>query len=214
MHNSYLIIGDIHSRCFALSKVLANNLGHQIIFIGDILDSRHYKKNTPEAIKTADDLLTLKLVIDCLQSNGKLIAGNHDVKLIFGDDTKGQAAKNKARLSSYELYQQFISYVKQADTYFQFESGDKTYQLAHANPFSSATKTEQVFGQKIDGQRVKWFNQPQTWPENTIKVCGHYHEIIVGPNLVVLDGDNKTDECLPVLKVKEGVHELRTYKND
>lgn len=210
----FIIIGDVHSRASALSKALVDNPGFQVIFIGDILDGRHYKKNTPEADKTLDDLATLKLVTDCFKSGARLIAGNHDIKLIFGDDAKGQSAKTKARLSSYELYQQFIGYVKQADTYFQFESGDKTYQIAHAIPFASATKTEQVFGQKIDGQRVKWFNQPQTWPDNVVKTCGHYHEIIVKPNLVVLDGDNKTGNCLPGLRVENGIHELRTYKND
>lgn len=214
MSSSYLIIGDIHSRAAALSKALADNPGYQIIFIGDSLNGRHYPKNTPEVYKTLEDLATLKLVNDCLSDGGRLIAGNHDIKLIFGDDIKGQSARTKVRLSSYELYALFIKQVKQAETYFQFKSGNKTYQIAHAMPFASATKTEQVFGQKYEGQRVKWFTQPQTWPEDVVKVCGHYHEIIVKPNLVVLDGDNKNDECLPVLIVKNGTHRLRTYKND
>lgn len=213
MLSSVLIIGDIHSRASALSKALADNPGLQIIFIGDTLDGRHYKKNTPEAFKTLEDLATLQLVIDCLKSGARLISGNHDIRLIFGDDVKCPAVKTKARLSNYQLFQEFIKQVKQADTYFEFQSGDKKYQLAHAVPFSAATKTDQVFGQKAKGQRVKWFEQTQTWPENVVKVSGHFHQIIVQPNLVVLDGDNKTENCLPVLRVKDGVHELRTYTN-
>lgn len=213
MFSSVLIIGDIHARSSALSKALADNPGFQVIFVGDILDGRHYKKNTSEADKTLEDLATLKLVNDCLKSGGKLIAGNHDIKLIFGDDLKGQSAKTKARLSDYPFFQEFIKQVKQAETYFEFQSGNKKYQLAHALPFASATKTDQVFGQKVEGQRFKWFKQPQNWPGNVVKVCGHFHEILVTPNYVVLDGDNKTDACLPVLRVENGIHELRTYKN-
>lgn len=213
MLDSYLIIGDVHSRAYALSKALADNPGIKAIFIGDILSGQHYKKNTSEAEKTLDDLATIQLVTDCLKSGARLIAGNHDIRLIFSDDVKGSSAKIKARLSSYSLYREFIKQVKQAETYYEFQSGNKTYQLAHALPFASATKTEQVFGIKIEGQRVKWFNNAQTWPENVVKVCGHYHKIIVKSNLVVLDGDNKPDNCLPVLRVEEGAHELRTYTN-
>jgi hypothetical protein len=88
------------------------------------------------------------------------------------------------------------------------------YHIAHAVPFASATKTEQVFGSKVDGQRVKWYQQPQTWPSNVIKVCGHYHQIICEPNLIVLDGDTKSDNCLPVLLIENGTHKLKTYTND
>jgi Calcineurin-like phosphoesterase len=210
----YIIIGDVHSRATALSRALVDNPNAQIIFIGDILDGRHWEQGVPEALKTLEDLATLIQVIACLQAGAKLIAGNHDVKLTFDDDSKGQSAKTKARLSSYELYAKFIGQVKQADTYLQIDSGSLTYHLAHAVPFASATKTEQVFGNKVEGQRVKWFEQTKTWPSNVVKVCGHYHEIIVEPNFVVLDGDTKTDNCLPVLLIENGKHTLKTYVND
>jgi hypothetical protein len=211
---SYIIIGDVHSRATALSKALIDNPNYKTIFLGDILSGRHYSKSTPEAFKTLEDLATLRLVIDCLNHGAKLIAGNHDIKLLFGNEPKGQSAKTKARLSLYELYIKFIAQVKQSETYLQIESGDMTYHMAHATPFASATKTEQVFGSKIEGQRVKWYRNPQTWPDNIVKVCGHFHEIRVEPNLVVLDGDTKNGNCLPVLLIENGKHVLKTYTND
>ena len=208
------IVGDIHSRATALKKALQGAEPSSIIFLGDVLDGRHYAKGTCEALKTLEDLDTLALMCDCLNRGAKLIAGNHDIKLIFRDDTKGQSAKTKARLSSYELYVEFLNHVKQADTYLELKSEKMTYHLAHAVPFASATKTTQVFGEKVEGQRVKWFNGPRTWPKTADKVCGHYHKIIVEPNLVVLDGDSKADNCLPVLVVENGTHALKTYAND
>ena len=211
-----VVIGDIHSRFKALEQALKNIEPSSVIFLGDVLDGRHYPKGTCESVKTHSDLATLKIVCDYLNLGAKLIAGNHDIKLIFGTETvKGYSAKTKARLASYEIYTSFIKQIKQAETYLQIESGDKVYHLAHAVPFASATKTVQVFGEKVEGQRVKWYKSGvNSWPDNVVKVCGHYHKIIVGPNLVILDGDNKTDECLPVLVIENGTHRLWTYKEE
>lgn len=204
-----VIIGDVHSRANALAQALADiEPQTQVVFIGDILDGRHWNKETTETQKTEEDLITLCLVLGAITNGAKLVAGNHDVNLLI------KPAKTDARLKDKPLYQQFLKQVAKSETFLSLTSGLMTYHIAHANPFANTTKEAQVFGEKVDGSRLKWFLQPQTWPKNVVKVCGHYHSIIVENNLVVLDGDSKSEECLPVLFVNDGANILKKYYNE
>ena len=78
-----VIVGDVHSRANALAQALVD-IGpnaSKVVFIGDILDGRHWDKETTEAQKTEEDLSTLALVLATIDKGAKLVAGNHDINL-------------------------------------------------------------------------------------------------------------------------------------
>jgi predicted phosphodiesterase len=207
----FVIIGDVHARAEALQKALKAAEGYRVIFVGDILDGRH---KATEKEKTAEDLLTLELVNNALAAGATLILGNHDQGLIDPQSRSSLTMATKARLTAFSNYHAFLKAAKKAESYIELTSGDKNYHIAHALPFKSANKQEQSHGLKENGQRVKWFLNSRTWSDNVVKVCGHYHQIIIEPNLVVLDGDSKNDNCLPVLFVENGQHTLQKFTND
>jgi hypothetical protein len=188
----FKVIGDVHSRPYALEKALNSFTEYSPIFLGDILDTR---ANIPEADKTALDLKTIELVIN---SKAKIIIGNHDANLL--DQTKAsKLTKNTLlRLSGTLLFEDFKNKLKQSDCYFSIINAGVEYQFAHAYPFKTGTKTEQIYGQKIEGKRYKWFEN-YTGSKDTFKICGHYHLIKQTENYCILDGDSAEEECLPVL---------------
>lgn len=204
---AYLVIGDIHSRGNQLENLL-NKCGRdkQIILLGDILDGQQKE----ESEKTEADLKTLSLVTQIISSGGILLMGNHDLNLLT--DCKSSKTKNtKTRLQYYPLFNQFLEQVENSVTYLEICNETKSYHLAHATPFKCATKHEQVHGEKVRGKRIKWFKETlRYWPDNVVKVSGHYHEILNLPDLIILDGDNKQDECIPALIITKTAHYLTT----
>jgi UDP-2,3-diacylglucosamine pyrophosphatase LpxH len=207
----FVVIGDVHSRAEALEKALKAAEGYKVVFIGDILDGRH---KATEKEKTAEDQKTLELVNNALATGATLILGNHEQGLINTWSRSSLTMATKTRLMAFSNYHAFLKAVKKAESYIELTSGDKTYNIAHALPFKSATKFEQSHGPKENGQRVKWFLNSRTWADNIVKVCGHYHQIIIEPNLVVLDGDYRHGNCIPMLVVEDGQHTLLTFTNE
>jgi predicted phosphodiesterase len=189
----YKIIGDIHSRHELLKQALIDNPCHNLIFLGDILDGRN---NLSPENKTKADLATLALLH---QFPHTLIAGNHDLGLL---DPQSNLTKDTVfRLKDYFAFNQFKTQIRQAPTFLKLIHNEIEYHLAHAYPFSTASKKEQSHGLKVDGRRLKWY---ENYNQNAVKICGHYHEIFTGPNAWVLDGDSKIN-CLPVLLLEDTV---------
>ncbi len=186
----FKIIGDVHSRSDKLERALDAFPDYFPILLGDILDGRN--SLSPED-KTKSDLKTVQLL---QQVPHRLIAGNHDLGLL---DPQSKLTKDTCqRLEGTPE----LNWLKQAIefnsfTYLELEVENQKYQLAHAYPYSSATKFEQSHGLKIEGKRYKWYKNPICG--EAIKICGHYHEIVAGQQYWVLDGDNYKENCLPVL---------------
>lgn len=203
----YIIIGDIHSRAQLLQQALKNNPEYTPIFLGDILDGRQGS----ESERTTNDLNTINIVLNQINLGATLIVGNHDYSLLQSDPKSWLTKSTIARLKVYPELKTFIEKVRTSVSYLELVSGNKIFHLAHSSPFKNLSTHEQIHGLKIEGQRVKWFEQKAYWPDNTIKVCGHYHSVIETSKFIVLDGDRKNNNCLPVLLIESGHHTLKTY---
>ena len=205
----FKVIGDIHSRSHLLKEALEDNPQYSPIFLGDILDGRN---SLAQELKTANDLATLELVLPSLYAGGQLIIGNHDYNLYYSADRSKLTTNTKDRLARYALFTEFINAIKYSRPYLELVVGETVYNLAHAYPYKSASCKEQIWGPRTaENKRYKWYNNPPVLSD-VVKVCGHYHQIIYSKNIVVLDGDNKIDNCLPVLLINgDGSNLLLKY---
>jgi predicted phosphodiesterase len=184
-----IIISDLHGRYVLLQKVLDEYPEETFVFLGDIFDYRLDKAKLQNT-----EITTALMFLELLKANRAVwIVGNQDYNLFYKSVPPPLTQQTKAVLSKNNIYNMLFSYFKKGYSYYQITDKDNTLiQIAHAHPFSSATKLEQIYGLKQNNnKRLKWWLN-YVPIEGTLKICGHYHTIVQGPGFIVMDGECKT----------------------
>lgn len=183
-----IVVSDLHGRYLLLQKVLDAYPNETFIFLGDIFDYRQDKAKLQNT-----EITTALMFLELLKTNKAIwIVGNHDYNLFYSKVPPPLTQQTKVILSKYSIYNMLFSYFKKGHNFYQFTNKDNiTIQIAHAYPFSGATKLEQIYGLKQNNKRIKWWLNYAPI-DGVLKICGHYHTIIKGDGFIVMDGECKT----------------------
>ena len=221
---SICFISDIHSQSkklqSAVDYALSQNL--TIILLGDIFDSR---------VDCSDSVGVYNLVRDLVNSGHHCLTSNHQDKLIR--HLKGNNVQqnngldvtikefNDAGIDKEDLLQFLVSLpygiccktkteqeFRIAHAYFpewvEVPEYKDFYRVYH-NMINRNTRKTMIYGTlNRDNTRQLWWKNENV-NQNFIRVSGHYHEVFVGTQSIVLDSGCGSGGCLSLYEVETGI---------